>query len=203
MFFTNKYKYINNQEPLLEPIFRELRFGTTKKSLKKILDSKKSILDFGCGPEAKFYSYLSDKKFKFKIYYGFDPLLKNKNKCPKNMRLINNKQAIGRKKYDLVCMFAVLEHLDYPNFNFKFLTNSIKPGGYLLITTPTKMAKNVLEFLSYKLRVVSKREIAEHKHYFNILEIKLLFKKYKLKPIESKLFEFGMNNFVLFKKDES
>lgn len=201
MFFTNKYK--NKQEPALEPIFRELRFGAAKNSLKKILDIKKDILDFGCGPEAKFYSYLCDKQFKFKIYYGFDPLLKNKNKYPKNMRLINNKQAINRRKYDLVSMFAVLEHLDYPNFNYKFITDSIKPGGYLLITTPTKIAKNILEFLSYKLKIVSRREIEEHKHYFNIEEIKSLFKKYKLKPIESKLFELGMNNFVLFKKSAS
>lgn len=200
MFFINKYK--NKKEPILEPILRELRFSVAWNSLEKILNNKKSILDFGCGPEAKFYSYLCNKQFQFKVYFGFDPLSKHKNNQPKNMKLIRNQQHINKRKYDLVSMFAVLEHLDYPNFNYEFLINSIKPGGYLLITTPTKLAKNVLEFLSYKLGIVSRREIEEHKHYFDINEIELLFKKYQLELIESKVFELGMNNFVLFKKND-
>jgi len=200
MSFLNKYK--NKQEPILEPILRELRFGVAKNQLKKILNNNKDVLDFGCGPETQFYFYLCNKQINFRKYFAFDLLAKYRNKYPKNIEFIQNKKALSKRKYDLLAMFAVLEHLDYPGFDYKFLVDAIKPGGYLLITTPTKSAKNVLEFLSYKLGIVSKREIEEHQHYFNLDEIKLLFKQYDLKPVETKVFELGMNNFVLFKKNE-
>lgn len=200
MFFVNKYK--NKHEPILEPILRELRFGVAKRQLRQILNNQKDILDYGSGPEAKFYFYLKNNRIPFKNYFCFDPLVKNAKKYSKNIKFIKNIKSIKKRKYDLVSMFAVLEHLDYPDFDYKFIIDNIKPGGYLLITTPTKLAKNVLEFLSYKIGIVSKREIKEHKHYFNINEIKILFKKYGLKSVKSRLFELGMNNFILLRKSE-
>ena len=39
------------------------------------------------------------------------------------------------------------------------------------MTTPTRIAKPVLEFLSYRLHLINEDEIREHKHYFNKADI--------------------------------
>jgi len=195
--FNNKYK--NKNEPILEPLFRELRFGVALSDLKKILIGKSMVLDYGCGPEAKFNSYLKLKKINFDNYCGYDPLLK-KDIVKNKLIITSDWNQISINQFDLVTMFAVLEHLPYPNFDYLSIIERLKVGGYLLLTTPTKLSKPVLEFLSYKLGIVSCREIEEHQHYFDLNEIEKLFLKYGLKVETKKVFEFGMNNYVLFKK---
>jgi len=183
----------------LEPIFRELRFGVALKDLRNLLNDGSIIFDYGCGPEAKFYLYLLNKNIKFKKYYGFDPLLK-KDIVDQKLLLTSNWKKIKKQRFDLVTMFAVLEHLSYPNFDFSLILKQLKSKGCLILTTPTKSAKPVLEFLSYRLGIVSKREIKEHHHYYNFKEINQIFCKYDLKLIKKKIFELGMNNYVVLKK---
>ena len=184
---------------MLEPVFRELRFGVALKDLKKLLDESSVIFNYGCGPEAKFYSYLLDKNIRFKKYYGFDPLLK-KDILDKKLLITSDWNRIKTRKFDLITMFAVIEHLLYPDFDFGPILRQLKGNGYLILTTPSKLAKPVLEFLSYKLGLVSRREIEEHQHYFNLLEIEYLFRKYGLIIMKNRLFELRMNNYVLLKK---
>ena len=90
--------------------------------------------------------------------------------------------------------------MSYPNFDFSLILKQLKSKGCLILTTPTKSAKPVLEFLSYRLGIVSKREIKEHQHYFDLQEIKTLFGNYGLIVERKSVFELGMNNYVLLKK---
>lgn len=187
------------KEPLFEPIFRWFRFKVALKDLKKILNKDSIILDYGCGTEANFYSFLKKEKIRFKKYFGFDPIV-NKELEKKDLLITANWKKITKCRFDLIVMFAVIEHLPYPHFNYKAIIDLLKNNGYLIITTPTKKAKKILEFLSYKLGLVSQKEIGEHKHYFDLQEIEDLFKKFNLKVIRKKVFELGMNNYVLLRK---
>ena len=108
MFFKSNYKNCN--EPILEPIFRQLRFGIALKDLKILLNDNSVIFDYGCGPEAKFYSYLLDKNIRFKKYYGFDPLLR-KDIVGERLLITSDWKEIEKQNFDLITMFAVLEHL--------------------------------------------------------------------------------------------
>jgi SAM-dependent methyltransferase len=187
----------NKKEPILEPIFRQLRFDVAEKDLKKKLNNSLTILDYGCGPEAKFYNYLKVKKIRFKKYFGIDPLIAKKKfpdfECYRSISELD-------EKVDLITMFAVLEHLPYPNFDFNPIITRLKVGGCLMLTTPTKLARPILEFLSYRLRIVSRREIEEHQHYYDIGEINQQFCAYKLMLVSNVFFEFGLNIFAIFKK---
>lgn len=200
MLLKNNYK--NRNEPLLEPVLRELRFGVSIPYISELLSDCSMILDYGCGPKAKFFYFLIDKSICFKKYFGFDPLIKIKSK-KQNICLSSRWNDFSKNQYDIVTMFAVIEHLPYPEFCYENIINLIKPGGYLLITTPTKISKHVLEFLSFRLKIVSTREIMEHKHYFSFNEMINMFDKYSLSVEAKKIFEFGMNNFVLFKKNNA
>lgn len=194
MFFSKDLA--NKDEPILEPLLRQMRFGVAKSLLKNSLTKDSLILDYGCGPEGKFYKYLKKNGIVFKKYIGYDPLLKNEISF-KDILFTADFKKIMNLKYDLVTMFAVLEHLEYPGFDFSFLKKILSRNGNLIITTPTKMAKFILEFLSYKVGIISRREIEEHKHYFNMSEISKLFKKNNLKVDVKKVFEMGLNNYVV------
>lgn len=192
------FKYANTKEPFLEPILRTFRFNIIKKFLLRNSNKNWSILDFGCGPEAKFYQYINDHHIPFQHYTGYDPLNRT-NTINEKYQLTSNQKIFLNKKYDLITMFAVLEHLNFPNPNLSFLSKIIKHNSLLIITTPTLFAKPILEFLSFRLGIISKREIEEHQHYYTFKEIEKLFDPFGFKIICQKYFEFGMNSLTILK----
>jgi 2-polyprenyl-3-methyl-5-hydroxy-6-metoxy-1,4-benzoquinol methylase len=88
-----------------------------------------------------------------------------------------------------------LEHLDHPTEILSECARVLRPGGSILITVPSWYAKPVLEFLAYKLKIVSADEIMDHKRYYNRDDLFNLFKKIKgLKIEEHKYFQWKFNN---------
>lgn len=73
--------------------------------------------------------------------------------------------------FDLITMLAVLEHIENPDDMFKEIYRVLKPNGNLILTTPTPRAKPVLEFLSFRLKLIDKKEILDHKRYWNKNEL--------------------------------
>ena len=69
---------------------------------------------------------------------------------------------------------AVIEHLpvDEVLSHLRDIGACLRPGGTLVLTTPTPAAKPVLEFLAFRLGVISQQEIADHRHYWNTKELR-------------------------------
>jgi hypothetical protein len=185
-----KLKY--RGEELFEPLFRQLRFSFGW----RYYSGHDRIFDFGCGPKGRFCTYLNSNNITYSQYTGFDPLVKKMVKRPKFLITPNLRDVKG--KFGLVTMFAVLEHLQYPNFNFNFLRKLTRSGSILVITTPSPFGRFFLEKLFYPLNLVSAREIEEHQHYYTHPEIISLFRKYSFQPITVKNFIFGMVTFAVF-----
>jgi len=76
----------------------------------------------------------------------------------------------------------------------------LKNGGALIGTVPSKAAKPVLEFLSYKLGIVNEAEIRDHKQYFNKKDLLEIFAKAGFEKVEHRYFQFWMNNFFVASK---
>ena len=70
-------------------------------------------------------------------------------------------------------------------------------NGIIFLTTPTKMAKPVLEFLAF-IRLVDKENIREHKHYWTKKEIYHLANESGFKVKKYKKFQLGFNQLVVF-----
>lgn len=197
---------IAQDEAILEPVIRYFRF---KKGIKMIPKKKSIVLaDLGCGPKIRFYHFATRSDVKVKKYFGVDPLLENslveKYKKHKTIKLVNSplKSKINLKNDSIDCLvgFAFIEHVDNPS---KLLIDSIrflKKGGIAIFTTPTKKSQRLLEFLSFQLRLVSKREIEEHKNYFDEKSLKYLLKREKNIEVIHEYFELGMNNLLLILK---
>jgi len=77
----------------------------------------------------------------------------------------------------------------------------LRDGGKLVLTVPGKRAKPVLEFLSYRLGIVNRAEIEDHKKYYDIIELENLAAEFSnLEIVRHKYFQLGMNNFCVMEK---
>lgn len=199
-------------EPYLEKWARLFRYNTSLPVVKMLLKKKKviSLLDVGCGQDVLYYKFLAyhfpQDMHRIK-YAGLDPLIDKKQVANKDINIITAQYEKylrdTKDRYDLVVIFAVLEHVDDPTDLMVVLSQLLVAGGYLIGTTPTQPAKPVLEFLSYKLGYIAEREIDEHKNYFDrqsILNIFAAVAKNGQFHTFHRYFEIILNNFFLVKK---
>ncbi|MBP9760296.1 MAG: methyltransferase domain-containing protein [Candidatus Pacebacteria bacterium] len=100
---------------------------------------------------------------------------------------------------DVVFSLAVIEHLTKPAIHAREAYRILKPGGVLLLTTPSPRGKPLLEFLAYRLGVIDRREIDDHKYYFNSIELQNLleYSGFTRSTINARTFQLGMNNLVV------
>ena len=98
-------------------------------------------------------------------------------------------------------MLAVLEHLSYSEDILKEIHRVLKKDGRLIITVPSKIAKPILEFLSYKMHVIDRLEIEDHKKYYNKKDIFEAAEISNFIVEKHKYFQLGCNNFAILKKN--
>ena len=180
----------------LEPLLAHLRINRIKKYLKK----NSRIIDFGCGSNFALLNCFPKKYFT--KYVGIDPLASSKliNDSVEIIKSKIEKSIVKENNFDTVVMLALLEHVDDPEKIVNKAYKLLKKNGVVVATTPSIIAKPVLEFLSYKLGIVSKREIEEHKQYFTPRFIKNIFYNVGFKNVIIKRFEFGFNILIVAKK---
>ncbi len=185
-------------EPFFESIFRKLRIG----KVLSLIPGNSIVCDVGCGPGGVLLKSIRDK---ISYGYGFDNLVEKSefdNILLQKLNLDREALPLEDSSMDVVTALAVLEHFENPLFILQQIFRILKPGGILLLTTPTPMAKPVLELLAYKLNLINKREIDEHKHYFNREELMDIHIKagFQREKITCRLFEVGFNSFVRAEK---
>jgi 2-polyprenyl-3-methyl-5-hydroxy-6-metoxy-1,4-benzoquinol methylase len=100
--------------------------------------------------------------------------------------------------FDVVTGLAVLEHLNHPVVFIEEIFRILKTGGCCVLTTPSPRAKLVLELLAYKIRIISEKDIKDHKTYFNREELRRLFGKFS--NVKIYYFLFGFNTIIVAKK---
>ena len=188
-------EHFEDNWPLFEKVLGYYRYLKIRRYI--VSQPKAVCVDIGCGFWGRFLKSISGK-----IQYGFGFDIRGNDEKYKNIRLINNSRFDGRiplkdKCVDRVFMLAVLEHLPMDS---ELLTEGIrvlKPGGVIVLTTPTRIAKPVLEFLSYKLHLISEDSIREHKHYYNRQELQQLMVKNGCSVFAYECFQFGFNQLIV------
>lgn len=184
--------------PLFEKMLGYLRYLKIRKYVKA--EPKLSCVDIGCGFNGRFLRSISDKIDKG---YGID-IRANANVYG-NVEIINNSEFGGNiplkeKSVDRVFMLAVLEHLDTDNQLVEEGARILKEGGLFVLTTPTPFSKGILEFLSYKLHLISEESIREHKHYYDGKELKDKFSQCGLEIVRYSKFQCGCNQLIVGRK---
>lgn len=82
--------------------------------------------------------------------------------------------GIRRKKYDLICMWDVLEHLP----NFKPIGKLLSNARFVAVTVPIKPKGKKMETWKHF-------KPGEHLHYFTPKTLDLFFKTYGFKKVKS------------------
>lgn len=196
-------------EEVLEPVARYFRFHH---GLSKISKTQPvTVADLGCGPAIRLYHAALKEGINVSRYYGMDPLLGDEVvasfadkpgielvKAP-----LDTSIALPDNSVDYLVGFAFLEHIDYPDAILNDAVRVVKPGGKVIMTTPSYRSKPVLEFLSFKLGLIAPREIAEHKNYFDGPRLKTMLTPATtalLDDVHHAYFELGMNNLLILHK---
>jgi len=181
------------KEEFLEPYLRKMRIN----KIRRYIPKNCILCDIGCGFNAKFLHEIAPF---IREGIGIDKKV-NDMKLDKTKLIkmeLDKDLLLPSESVDCITLLAVLEHLEYPNRILKECHRILKPGGNLILTTPTPFSRPILEFLSFKLNVVSPIEIADHKNYFNSIQLtNILKKECGFENVIAKTFQFGLNNFVV------
>jgi SAM-dependent methyltransferase len=175
-----------------EKILSQMRFN----KIIRFVPENSDVLDLGCGYHGLLLRFL-EMKISFGV--GVDISVNQEVRSPK-LRLVkhdlNKALPFPNDRFDVVISLANLEHLENSRGVFQEIHRVMKPGGLLLLTTPTPFAKPVLEFLSYELKIISEEEIRDHKTYFQRQMLENYCKMVGFSYWEHKYFQIGMNNFL-------
>lgn len=185
-------------------LFEYPAFYFRKIKVAKLIKPCDLIIDEGCGFHAPLLKWLL-KNYKIKQAIGIDLSVEQNSYTEKLHYLkadLNQPINLPDSLADYIISLAVLEHLENPQTNLQEIYRLLKYGGKLILTTPTPLAKPVLEFLSYKLNLINQEEVRDHKNYFNEEKLKdlLMTAGFKSERIMLKKFLLNINNLVIAEK---
>ena len=189
-----------------------LEFLLTYLRSRKILPYVKNanVLDFGCGAHLRTLHAIGNRathRIGLDSYYKNDKPLRT----PEGIEVVGSFADLrshldqNGKTINVILSLACFEHFETKIFKgiLDELALISSDDAVLLATVPTPWAKPVLEFLSYKLRLIDPSQIKDHEVYYNktMLENALQGTGWKLDFY--KRFQFGMNSFFQLKKTNS
>lgn len=191
-----KKSHFQDREPILEGFLSYFRFSRVARHIAQ----NSRVLDLGCGYNGFF---LRKNRDKISSGVGVDVLV-DKNNLDSKIELIshdlNQVLPFEENSFDVAVSLANLEHLENPIKNAHEIFRVLKPGGLLLLTTPTTYAKPVLEFLSFKLKIVSEEGVRDHKNYFTREKLVGILKNAGFSYVKHGYFQLFMNNFIYARK---
>ncbi len=180
---------------VLDGVIQRLRF----RKVVKFIPRNCILADLGCG-SGDFLRYIHPR---IALGYGIDTRVEIMDKDVTGKLVfkegdLNERVPLDDESVDVVTSLAVLEHLYDPKAFAMEIMRILKPGGSCILTSPDPVSQSLLEFLAYKLRIISEKDIRDHKHYFSRQDILVLFGEFGFVNIAR--FQLGLNQFIIAKK---
>jgi len=187
----------------IDAFFASQRYGKVLKLINKG-SSGASILDIGCGEDGGLLPHTKG----FSQKHGCDRLFH----LPRTARGVTyapvdleSKKPLpyGARQFDCVTCTAVIEHLDRKSAGrvFSEAFRVLKPGSPLVLTTPSPRAMRIMGLLA-GARLISKREIDEHKQLFTAKELEKMARGAGFQEVNASSWQLGMNQLVLARKPQ-
>lgn len=154
------------------------------------------VLDLGCGLEAAFLNYASDR---VGSGVGLDDQveegMRGRWRCVRaDLRL---PLPFSDGEFDHVVMLAVLEHLTNPEAVLRQAHRVLAPQGSLILTWPSAMVDPILRVL-HGLRLVSdEMESDEHQKRIPVETLQAMLQGIGFQKFIHRTFEFGLNNLMV------
>jgi ubiquinone/menaquinone biosynthesis C-methylase UbiE len=154
------------------------------------------VLDLGCGLEAAFLEYASDR---IATGVGLDDQVEEGTRGRwKRVRAdLRAPLPFPDGEFDHVVMLAVLEHLTQPEKVLREAYRVIAPSGSLILTWPSSMVDPILRVL-HGLRLVSdEMESDEHQKRIPVGKLQEMLRGIGFQKFIHRTFEFGLNNLMV------
>ena len=179
--------------PLLSPLLTRMRVRQVMPAIRGHPDAR--LLDIGCGYNAPLLRAVEPY---VREAVGIDPSAPSiEGPRLRTVRAtFESAMPFGAGSFDIVTMLAVLEHLSNPEQVISEIARVLRPGGQLVLTVPSHAAKPVLEFLAYRLHVLSEVGVRDHKRYYGCKDLHGLFAGTGMRIDRHAYFQLGMNNYV-------
>ena len=161
----------------------------------------KRVLDFGCGEHLRTLRAIQPLILQG---IGYDILFQGLPPQEIDAFKIFGSLDQIEEEIDCVTSLACFEHIE-PEFLPEILRNLFKvtsKQGKIIGTVPRPPAKPVLEFLSYKLGLIDKTQILDHKIYYDKSSLKKQIQNTGWKMTHYSTFQFGMNSFFVLEKGD-
>jgi len=172
-------------------IDRILRIWRIRKAMKFIPENS-VVIDIGCDEG----HLLKKIRGKIKKGYGLDIKIEEYSNGNLEFKKRNVEKEEINVRADCIVMLALIEHLNNPKEVLNKVYNSLNKNGRVIITTDSKKAERVLNFLA-KIKLIDEKEINDHKQYFDMEDLKTILKEVGFKKIMHKRFELGYNNLIV------
>ncbi len=178
-------------EPFLEPILRWFRL---RKVTSQIPHGAR-LLDVGCGRSARFLKTV-ESQISYGVGIDFKVVPLRTAKLETIQTHLDQQLPFADSSFDVVTMLAVLEHIEHEKSILSEIRRVLRQDGKLVLTVPSVWAQPVLEFLSFKLKIVDEMEIKDHKRYYNRKILRqVLVDEIGFRNFQHHYFQLWMNNF--------
>jgi 2-polyprenyl-3-methyl-5-hydroxy-6-metoxy-1,4-benzoquinol methylase len=167
--FPEYYSHEKNNKSLTHVLYNKVRNYAVIEKVKLITELKGEgkLLDYGCGT-GEFLNAAKVKGWKIK---GVEPTSKARNHANSilaNSVVENIDQIDEKKKFDVISLFHVLEHIHTLRKTIKKILKHLKSNGYILIAIPNPD--------SYDAKKYGKQwagwDVPRHLYHFNQTAIK-------------------------------
>lgn len=163
------------------------------------------VLDIGCG--------LTDLAGRMPAYTGCDRnpviLAENRRRFPDvvfhdwDVGISGPPEAlVSSGPFDAVLMLALLEHLENPAGALRRGASLLARGGRLIVTTPHPLGRWPLT-IGAALRWLSPHAAGEHETLLGRRDLEVAGEKAGLALAEYRRFLFGLNQLVVYRRDEA
>ena len=169
------------------------KFGTERLRFIKKFKKKGSLLDFGCGT-GEFINF-AKKQFKVNAF-DFSLELSKFVEANYNIKTFSNLEKL-KKKFDVITLYDVLEHVENPVQLLKRLNNNLKKNGIIIVYSPNKNSLG-FDILGSNSNLCT---APFHLTYFNHQTIGKFLKK-KFKIVYLKTFGLDLVDTYAFLRDK-
>jgi len=158
------------------------------------------ILDLGCGDAVILKEFIGSINY----YCGIEWSLKHIENVQKRFpearmerRNLDKDILDLDRKFDVVLMVALIEHIWNQRFLFEQVMDCLKPDGKIVITTPTPFGNDIVHRLGAKLGLFAQSAVDDHMVIYNKLRFRNLAREFDLKVEVYKTFQFFCNQLVV------
>jgi SAM-dependent methyltransferase len=165
---------------------------------------KGDVLELGCGVE----SYvLKNHSSSISSYCGIERsathIARLRQRHPDNtffQRDLDRNPLELDRKFDCVLMIALIEHLFNQRIVMDEIAQVLKPGGVVVITSPTPFGNDVVHRLGAAIGLFARSAVDDHIVIFNRLRFRILTKEVGLNLKRHEYFQIYCNQMAILEK---